>query len=81
MSYHITVKALSGAHLGKRITITTDNTEATGVLQGFEHEGSVITNQTYGGEEHIPGATTTHLTIFPDQRILAQMADKVEVHD
>ena len=74
------VRDLAGAHLGRRITVTTANTEATGVLQGFEHEGSIITNLTYGGIEHIPGATTTHLTIFPGQRVLAELGDEIVVH-
>lgn len=80
MSYHLNVRGLAGLHIGKHVTIKTKHTEASGVLQGFEHEGSVITELTYGGEDHHPGATTTHLTIFPDQRILAEMTDEVVVH-
>lgn len=79
MSYHLNVRGLAGLHIGKHVTVKTKHTEASGVLQGFEHEGSVITELTYGGEEHHPGATTTHLTIFPNQRILAEMMDTVEV--
>lgn len=80
MSYHLKVKGLAGLHIGQHVTIKTKNTEASGVLQGFEHEGSVITELTYSGEEHHPGGATTHLTIFPNQRILATMEDEVVVH-
>lgn len=81
MSYKINVKALSGAHLGQRITVTTANTEATGILQGFRHDTEAINDSDFRGDHWINAATHTTITLLPNQRIVAKMGDEVEVHD
>lgn len=81
MSYHLNVKGLAGLHLGKQITITTKNTEATGVLQGFRHDTDAINDLDFRGENWINGGTTTTITLLPNQRIVAKMGDAVVVHD
>ncbi|UIK88983.1 hypothetical protein [Arthrobacter polaris] len=73
MSTESTVQHLSSGHLGRRVTVKTKHTEALGVLKGFEHDSSIIANLTYAGTDYVPGATTTHVTTFPDQRALAGM--------
>lgn len=80
MNCNIIVKALSGAHLGQRITITTKHTTATGVLQGFRHDADAIDDSSFGGEAWARGATRTTITLLPNQTIVANMGDVVVVH-
>lgn len=81
MSYHLKVKGLAGLHIGQHVTIKTKNTEASGVLQGFEHETDIINDIGFGGESWALGKTRTTITLLPDQRIVAEMGDGVIVHD
>ncbi|GAA5229247.1 hypothetical protein [Arthrobacter cryoconiti] len=72
---------LNGNHIGKTITVKTKNTEATGVLQGFAHDTDTINDSSFGRESWALGKTSTTITLLPDQRIIAEMADEVEVHE
>ena len=80
MSRQIIVKTLSGFHLGMRITVTTANTEATGVLQGFRHDADVINAGTPWQDEWVTGRRETTITLLPNQEIIANMGDQVLVH-
>lgn len=77
------VQDLNGGHLGQAITITTANTTATGVLQGFRHESAVITEITVNGHrtQFTPGKTGTTITLIPNQNITATLQDEVTVHE
>lgn len=74
-----TVRYLSGFHLGMRITVTTANTTATGVLQGFRHEADVINAGTPWQDDWVTGKRSTTITLLPNQEIIAEMEDEVEV--
>ena len=73
------VRDLAGKHLGKTITITTDNTTATGVLQGIEVTGNLINDSNWAGDSWVLGKTEATITLLPGQRIIAQMADAVTI--
>lgn len=64
---------------GPACTFRTENTEATGGLQGFRHGIDTIKCSDYQGESWALGQTTT-VTLLPDQRIAADMMDKVILH-
>lgn len=82
MSHPITVRDLSGHHLGKRITITTEHTTAEGVLQGFQHQANVVnmTNMARPGWV-ILGHRQATITLMPNQDIIAELGDVVVVHE
>ncbi len=81
MSYKITVKALSGAHLGQRITITTGHTTATGVLQGFRHDATALNAGNLMRDEWVTGRREITITFLPNQDIIAKIGDEVVVHE
>ncbi|WP_449371785.1 hypothetical protein [Arthrobacter psychrolactophilus] len=65
MSYKITVKALSGAHLAQRITIRTGHTEATCVLQGLRHDVTALKADNLMRDEWVTGRRETTITLLP----------------
>lgn len=81
MSYHLKVKGLAGLHIGQHVTIKTQNTEATGILQGFQHDTDIINDSGISGESWALGQTRTTITLLPCQRIVAEMRDNVAIHD
>lgn len=74
------VKDLAGRHLGQRITITTANTETTGVLQGFQHDATAFNAGNLMRDEWVTGRRETTITLLPNQEIIANMGDHVVVH-
>lgn len=80
MSQLITVKDLTGDHLGKVITISTEHTTATGVLQSIQHISEVYRDRSYSGTSYARAGVETKITLLPDQEIKAKMADEVEVN-
>ena len=80
MSYHLNVRGLAGLHIGQRITVKTQHTEATGILQGFRHDTDTINDSGFGGESWVLGKTRTTITLLPDQNIMATMTDEVLIH-
>lgn len=77
----ITVKDLSGHHLGKRITITTEHTTAEGVLQGFRHDAVALDAGNLIRDEWVTGKRATTITLLPNQDIVAELGDVVVVHE
>jgi hypothetical protein len=74
------VRDLAGKHLGKTITIATEHTTATGVLQGVECISRVLTYpQLNGLVEYVFGKTETTITLLPGQTIIARLTDEVIV--
>ena len=57
-----TARDLSGAHLGKRVTIDGD---VAGVLVSVEHEAALVTDlRADGTREHLVGRPSVRLTIL-----------------
>lgn len=80
MSRQIIVKTLSGFHLGMQVTVTTANTTATGILQGFRHDATALNAGNLMRDEWVTGRRETTITLLPNQEIIANMGDKVIVH-
>lgn len=56
---------LSGIHMGRRITITSDGAEVTGILAGINHEADLITDQSLCEPEPslMPGRITLRIQV------------------
>lgn len=80
MSYHLNVRGLAGLHIGKHVTIKTQHTEASGILQGFTCGAMAINDSGLTGESWVLGPKTATITLLPDQRIIAEIGDEVVVH-
>lgn len=56
---------LSGEHIGRRVTLTTDGAEVAGILAGINHEADLITNQSLCEAEPtlMPGHVTLRIQV------------------
>lgn len=71
------VRDLAGKHLGKTITIATEHTTATGVLQSIQHVSAIVNDGTPMRDSWVRGRTSTAITLLPDKTILAELTDEV----
>lgn len=78
--HHLNVRGLAGLHLGKRVTVMTRHTEATGVIQWLLYEADVINFGNPMRDKWASGRTATVITPMPNQDIITEMGDDVPVN-
>lgn len=74
------VKDLAGHHIGQKITIVTEHTETTGILQTIQIGAHLINEQDFDGDHWAIGQTTATITLVTGQTIVAKMRDNVAIH-